>query len=619
MEASTSLTEVASDLNDEQLLALASPPADRLFPLLRHAAAMRPLVVLAAVLPGLLAIHGSPLTNEIALLNLRTLDLLSSTSSDLLQVESSYNNLLFPHTAPLTAWLQVSWLDLFGTELQSNFVFTQYLSTAAIVGLIFGLGHRLGGMRMGLFSSLLVCCQPQMLWSARTAGFGAFPTALFLICLWSVHKLWQEQISSVSLTQFLAGVSAAFCAMSGGPMFLALACCLILNRCAWDVLLWYHDHSPATRNKRRRIMYRGWKSLGVIGAYTILLSGWWYLWMIWSFGFEFIGEWFQPWLGVRAATSVPWDKQTTISQFFPGIMSGLTVLGCVQALREILGQEHEGRESRRSECIWLLTWVGTAASFWVVAERLVADNPAFLEIWRLFLIVPLCLAAAWGVVEIADRRISLPVLIGYAVFSVVISLIQFRARWGDRAYLFQMATLILCLIAASPVFLWKLLRSRRYEERRERQILALITLSLIGLTVVDGLTIIYRDSAMPGELQTLRKDLAGFKQVDRLVFASPVSISPQLEYVIRSRWPYVPVNHVSDWNSGMNSLAQHRSVAERNTGELLICWDISEAGRYKDLQNPVIVIPAVNTRIFQEKELNIFLCERVAPPATSGK
>lgn len=610
MEASTSLAEVKADFNDEQLRELARPPADRLFPLLRHAAAMRPLVVLAAILPALLTLHWGAVNHANSRMNLRTLDLLTSSSTDLLQVQSSFGKILFPHTAPLTSWLQVAWLDLFGTEFHTNFVLTQLISAAAIIGLSFTLGHRLGGMRMGLFSSVLICCQPQMLWSAQSAGFAAFPAAMVLVCLWSVHKLWEEQLSTFSLTQILAGTSAAFCALSGGPMILALAGCLILNRCASDGLLWFHDHSQATRNKRRRILLRGWKSLAAISIYVVVFAGWWYAWMLMNFGDSFITEWFQPWLGCsEAATSIDWGTKIPTSQFYPGIMSGLTLLGIVQGIKELFTPASEGRESRRSESIWLLSWAGTAGLFWGIAEYSVRECPVAIEIWRLFLIVPLTMLAAWGIVEIADRRVPLKHLFGYAVFSLITCLLQSRTRWGNQAYLFQTATLVMSLIAISPIIGWKLLKWSKHQDRRERQILSLITLSLVGLTIVDGLTIVNRDAAPMGELQSLSRDLAKIGPVDRLIFASRSAISPELVYIVRSRWPLAPVNHVSDWNSGMTSIVQHRVSTNHEFGELLVCWDIAEASRFKDLQNPVIVIPAIGSQIFRDKELNVFLCE----------
>jgi len=610
VEASTSLAEVTADFSDDQLREMARPPADRLFPLLRHASAMRPLVVLAAILPGLLALHGGTLDRVSSRMNLRTLDLKTALPSDLLQIESSFSTLLFQHTAPLTSWLQVVWLDFFGTEFHLNYLLTQLISAAAIIGLSFTLGHRLGGMRMGLFSSILICCQPQMLWSAQSAGFGPFPTAMVLISLWSVHKLWEEQISSLSLTQVLAGTSAAFCALSGGPMILALASCLILNRCAWDGLLWIHDHSPATRNKRRRVFLRGWKSLAMIGLYVLVLAGWWYAWMLTNFGAAFVSEWFQPWLGCsETVANIDWGPPVPTTQFFPGIMSGLVLIGFVQGIRELFGKPQAERENRRSECVWLLSWAGTAGVFWGIAEYAVRDCPAALEIWRLFLIVPITMLAAWGVVEIADRRVPLKHLFAYAVFSVIVSLLQSRNRWGDRAYLFQTATLVMSLIAISPILVWKLLRWSKHQDRRERQILCLVTLSLVGLTMVDGLSTVNLNAASSAELRSLSRDLDNIGSVDRLVFASRSSISPELVFIVRSRWPEAAVNHVSDWNSGMSNIVQHRVSTKHNTGELLICWDIAEASRFKDLQNPVIVVPAVGSRIFRDRELNVFLCE----------
>lgn len=610
MEASTSVAEVTADFNDDQLRELARPPADRLFPLLRHAAAMRPLVVLAAVLPGLLALHGAQVNAIGSRLNLRTLDLSIASTVDFLQVESSSNNLLFRHTAPLTSWLEVAWLDLFGTEFHAIFVLTQFLSAAAIVGLSFALGHRLGGMRMGLFSAMLVSCQPQLLWSVQTAGLGGFPTAMALVSLWSVHKLWEEQISSFSLTQVLAGTGAAFCALSGGPMIIALASCLILNRCAWDGILWCQDHSSATKNKRRRVSVRGWKSLGIIAIHVLLLAGWWYLWMFMNFGTAFVIEWFQPWLGSGATPAkIDWGPQGRASQFYPGILSGLTLLGCVYGVKEFFSRQPAGRELRRSESVWLLTWVGTAGLFWAIAEYAVRDCPVTLEIWRLFLTVPLTMSAAWGVVQIADRRVPLRQLIAYAAFSLIVSLLQARSRPGDPSYLYRTETLLIAIIAIVPVASWQLLRWRRQEDRRERLILSLVTLSLVGYPLVDALLIAPRDLFPPGELQSLSRDFSGVGPVGRVVFVSRSETSPELEYLVRSRWPKLHVSHVTNWNSGMSNIVQHRASSPPESGELLVCWDISEANRFKDLQNPVVVTPAISSRNFLGKELNVFVCE----------
>jgi len=619
VEATTSLSEIVADLDDEKLQKLARPPADRLFPLLRHAAAMRPLVVLAALIPALLVLPGTQMNAARGMLSLRTLDLMGADATDLLQVESSYSQLLLPHTAPLTAWMEVAWLDLFGTAFDANFVITQFLSIAAIVALAFTIGHRLGGMRMGMFSCLLLCCQPQILWSAQFPGLGPLPIAMALVCFWSVHKLWEEQLGSFSITQFLAGTSAALCALSGGPLILALVVCLILNRLAWDALLWRQDHTSATQNKRRRILLRGWKSLAIIAGYMAVLSGWWFVWMLGGFGPGFVQEWFAPLLGGdKAAAATDWGAPVTAQsrfQFFPGIMSGLVLLGAWHMIREAVGISQAGRESHRTECIWLLAWSSTAILFWGIAEWCVGEIPPYIEIWRLFLIVPVTMIAAWGVVEIADRKIPLVNLLLVAALSILVSLVQIRDRWGDRESLLQTATLILCVIAISPIIGWKLLRWSRNRDRRERQLLSLITVLLIGLTIVDGLSTVPRSTATISSLQSLSKELSGIRTIDRLVFASPFPIAPELEYAVRGRWPYLPVSHVRDWNSGMAAIVQHRSSGGHSAGELLICWDISESNRLKDLLNPVVVVPAVPVRIFREKELNIFRCESTSAAA----
>lgn len=610
MEASTSLAEVTADFTDDELRAMSRPSADRLFPLLRHAAAMRPLVLLAAILPALSALHSGTMSRLSSRLNLRTLDLANSSPIDLLQVDSTFDRLLFPHSAPLGGWLQVAWIDLFGTEFQTSFVATQLLSAAAIIGLSFTLGHRLGGMRMGLFSTGILCCQPQLLWSAQAAGFGPLPTSMALVCLWSVHKLWDEQLSSFSLTQVIAGVSAAFCALSGGPMILALACCLILNRFATDCFLWLSDHTQATRNKRRRVMYRGWKSLLVIGVFVAVLSGWWFVWMFTASGTPFFREWLGLWFGFEESDlKTDWGDVIPTTQFFPGIMGGLTLIGIVQGIRNIPGPTSGDRESRRSECMWMLSWGGMAGVFWLIAEFSAAHCPVVLEIWRLFLIVPLSMLTAWGVVEIADRRVPLKHLFGYAVFSVVLSLLQSRSRWGDRAYLFQTATLVMSLIAISPIMGWKVMRWAKHADRRERLVLSLITLSLLGLTMIDGISMGTMPAQTTVDLQSLRRELDGLESVDRLIFACRSEVSPELEYMVRSRWPGAAVSYVPDWNTGMSTIIQHRISSKHESGELLVCWGIPEASRFKDLQNPVIVTPAIGSRIFHEKELNVFLCE----------
>ncbi|HTI51875.1 MAG TPA: glycosyltransferase family 39 protein, partial [Planctomycetaceae bacterium] len=150
--------------DDRQLQRLAVEPPEPLFPSLRHAEAMAPLVVVLAFLPTLYAVAYRTLTEAGARQGLVALQCLAAENLDEF-IDPAMSAVPTPLAFQplLMSWLTALALRLFGVGQAAGHVSSAYLCTAGLILAAYILGRRLGGDRLGLFSALLLAFNPHVL------------------------------------------------------------------------------------------------------------------------------------------------------------------------------------------------------------------------------------------------------------------------------------------------------------------------------------------------------------------------------------------------------------------------------------------------------------------------
>ncbi|MFO1020079.1 MAG: hypothetical protein U0903_05210 [Planctomycetales bacterium] len=615
MEAPTPITELVQGLDDETLKQMAQPPQARLFPLLRHASAMRPLIALAAILPALVALRKAPWTQQGSEYALRQIALLTAGDFwrfwELLGVDPQ---ITFSGQTPLPAWLGALSLKALGTDFYGDYVVIQFLSVAGIIGMTFRIAHQLGGMRMGLFSALLIAFQTQTMRLAQEPGPAAPAILLAMVTLWGMNSHWREGIGSLSWRVVVAGLCLGLCGLSGGPLLLMVGLCLVLNRAALDASLWMNQGKDENPQKRIRLTTRGWKSLGFAALIGGVVAAPWNLWMLHRYGTAFLARWWLPLTGVSPTRNLAWlnatDANFTPSVwwiYFPGVILGPLVLGVWDCLREIRSPSKEREIRRAFDGIWLLTWSGIGVAIWLLQSLLLSRQPVLLEMWREFALIPVTILAAWGIIAVADREVSLPWGIAAGLLSAMFTCLQFAPLWLPTQNESSELAVVVAVALALAVTGWWLIYVCHRNELRERRCLSLLMVGIMGLTIGFGIALMPQVSSDALELQELRKDLTQIQTpMQKLVFVTPETIPSELEFAIRSVWPLAETQQVHNWNLAMNATLHGRDSAQKPPAAVIICWDINDSLRFRDLPNAIPVQLATTTRLFLGRELNVF-------------
>ncbi|MCH7687108.1 MAG: hypothetical protein IH899_10580 [Planctomycetes bacterium] len=143
--------------DDAQLVKLAAHRARDLFPILKRAGALTPLLLLFAVLPGLSGLTQHKFSEEGALWGLKSLDAFTSTEiMEFVDPGRTGPAEILKTQPPLGSWLTASVISLVGPRSPYAFTLVSFLSTAGLVTMSFILMQILHGSRAGFLTALIL-------------------------------------------------------------------------------------------------------------------------------------------------------------------------------------------------------------------------------------------------------------------------------------------------------------------------------------------------------------------------------------------------------------------------------------------------------------------------------
>jgi 4-amino-4-deoxy-L-arabinose transferase-like glycosyltransferase len=474
-------------------------------PLIRPAprsAMVFPLVVLVAVLPGMVALNSWDLTPPGPLWGLRGLAVLDGLVLDQMpaaaEIKPIPESAAFKSVAfqpPLYAWLEALglWLSADRDPLAS--VLPSYIAGALMVVLVYLHGRLWRGAGLGLTAAILVGFNQNLLLRMQEAT----PTTL-VICTVLVALLgygWHVRTAAESARPW-SWAGPAFWALAGG-VALGLAL-LSLGGLAFIavpivVLHQFYVSAASFASSRRSLARSWWRSrreypnlvdglLAFCIALAIALP--WFMLMVNTHGWQ-------------ALTALATPPDGLVADHISGLLPRLIKLapvtlplglfGAVRAIRSALADESDTHETIGGS-LWVI-WLGVAALASVVWPS--GPHSAF----DLLLLVPLSLLAAQTVADLANRRISIRVLIAIApatamsfawwasadLSDAVDDLIHGRADSATALGLH----LALDLVIASVLMTRALNRWARRRDDRQRWILAVFLSVVMTATVVIGL------------------------------------------------------------------------------------------------------------------------------------
>jgi hypothetical protein len=376
-------------LDDSRLRELAAEPPQRLLPVLDRAAAMAPLVVLMAVLPGLTALVLVPPESPVF-------------STAAAEITSPWGRILAEQ--PWRIWLtedelSVSWLP----------VVPAYLSSVILVWMVWHAAGGLFGARTGVLAALMVCCHTPVVMLGRSSEPLALSAVVATASVTGFLAHLQRRRSSLSfslqlLVAMLGLATTMLLASSLAWLVLVLMSVAVVCHPTGELGLWGNG-SAATRTRIGGRWHGTVSGLVVIGGAGLLVGAWVY----WTDDRES-----GPGLLASAGGGLlawPTALQRIGWHDWPGWLgwlSGPVLLGGIDVIRGVVGGDRSARP------------VAVLAAAWALLVPLsvgLAENGYPLRLAEAFVVIPLGILAARGIESICERRVGVAAVVAAMVIS----------------------------------------------------------------------------------------------------------------------------------------------------------------------------------------------------------
>lgn len=579
-------------LDDRRLLELSVEPPPRLFPVLRHAPAMWPLIVLCVALTSLFACGQRTLSDEAALWGLKSLNCLTAdTFEQFLDPGAAGSGELLQWQPPLMAWINALCLSC-GARYASLLIVPALLTAAGLVFMAVAVARQLGDARLGLWTCAILVTNPVMLRLAQEPQPHALGLLLALCTCWGALRHWRGFPGLASPPLVFAGVSLGFCLLAAGPLALAVLAVLML------FAVWQTTGAIVARTETNRPSGVVWKpylsvfSVATIGLTAFAVGGWWLMMMASRYGMEFWSAWCSWSTG---STSVKPTSDSSLLDSIRQIQGAaapffyLALLGAWCAFR----RASRGGNARFQ--MLLLAWVAVGCVTFGLQDCSHPASPSGCALWQQFLLLPLLLLAGIGLLEICDRSVPDPAAFLVLVLTVVdVACLAQEAFWRMEANLpaqrlAPLAAIIpwryipgavlgtLLSIAALVCVLRIFCHSPALVKKRVLSALALV--SLVGACTLSVLAVRARSPA-DDELDEVRIGLSKLTGITRctLVAVNPSGAddgarTAPLRYLLKSLWPHADISQSESWGAALSpGLARERT--DPSNLHLILAWGV---------------------------------------------
>ncbi len=528
---------------------IVAPPRPLLRPAPRSAMFF-PLVVVAAVLPGMYALNWWDLNppgpwwglRGLAVLEGHLLDQTTMTGlGPRAEADAFHEVALQP---PLYAWLEAVCLKLSAGRSLLATVLPSYAAGALVVILVYLHGRLWRTRGIGLTAAVLTAFNRDLLVQMQQAS----PTTLGLAALLAALLCYgQHQVaSSESQRRFwavLSGLALGLVLLAVGLIAFLAVPVVFLHQAALTI-----EPSPRRPVRWWRAALTGAAGAGVLTiTLALILAGPWYARMLARHDGEFVMALLAPWQSLGSSTSG--GLFVTLLALAPATLP-LSALGTVRGLRQILAAERDD-PATIGLSLWLV-WLAVAA----LAPALWPGGPR--ELLSLFLLIPLNLLAAQTMADLAARRIAARNLIWLAPLTALsvswwvsadlrdaVASVQAGGR-PDAATLLKLHLgldlLVILAVATRRLDRW----ARRHDVRR-RLILGVFLLAVLAMTAGAGLREVRFRHTETSDVLDLGHAIAGRQRVKPVkllavvgpapVIASPIRPSGRLRFMLRAVLP----------------------------------------------------------------------------------
>ncbi|WP_166820195.1 ArnT family glycosyltransferase [Thalassoroseus pseudoceratinae] len=615
-------------IDDRYLLELATAPAQRLFPVLDRTIALRPLLVLLAVLPVMYAVANRSFSSMDAEWGLRALEVRGALSSDALIFEQelighnqSINNSRLIWQPPLVSWLTAAIMQFSGATEPWIVVLVSACSTSGLVFAMFALARALWNDRVAWWAAVIMAIHGPFLMMSQTACPIALPMLCAVGTFWGVICHLKRRPRLMTWPLSVAVISLSGCFLSGGPLAIAV---LVPISLYW--FYWYRDVSlerqrsglPPKRRTRRMTL----GALGILLLVSLILGGWWSIWMTLLHGRDFVGEWLtgpdvfrfsqRPVDGSSSLYRLLWSNVQVFTAFAAFVMVGigLAVLRLVRRVGFVVG--------RRPPAAFLLSWFFCG---WVIWSFCVMSSNVSLEtrlLWQSFALLAGILFAACAIEAVTQRRLPTFTVVlltlatglllmtvppqvsftrSYAVRPKVThpaavsgpialgkversddQIIEHRppellpsfSQMSEKLSLSVRVWLTIGLCCFVVVGLWRLYQFLDRHDQRHRVVLIVCLVVVFFLDGLVGWRGVQNRRLKDDVLAMLRRDFESIETVERWSVLASRPIPPSLEYTVHAVWPNAKRVLIDSWDDVLAiSLAMNET---RMRSTIVIEW-----------------------------------------------
>ena len=379
-------------------------------PLLRpapRAGTFFPLVVLAAVLPGLYALNWWNLTPPGPWWGLRGLAVLQGQVVDQVPAARTLRPAMearaFRSVAlqpPLYAWLEAAGLALGSDHHPSATVLPSYVAGALIVLLMYRQGRLWRGPGVGLVAAILTAFNPHLLTQMKEASPATLALAATLAAMDCYGRHFRigagtsrfDLRGGGAIWVILGGLAIGLSLLSMGGVGLFCIPVIVLHQA-------YLRSEMPTLERQSRPWYGWWNNpsltAGAIAlAIGLLIAGPWYARMFADHGREFL------WSLLNPPDPLGWERPTLLARLndlAPATLP-LALFAVGRSIKAALVSDRDDRATIGG--VFWVFWLAVAA----IAPALWVGGPQ--TAMSLFLLVPLNLLAAQAMSDLAGRRAS---------------------------------------------------------------------------------------------------------------------------------------------------------------------------------------------------------------------
>lgn len=601
--------------DEADLLRRAAPPRADWFPVPRQADSMQPLVWLLALVPILFVIVRSPWTEPAARWGLRSLKLLSADGwNDFLDPGDITPDGALSYEPPLMTWCTAGAIWCAGSSQPLAVIFPAAVCVFLMVAVGYQFARALGGPWLGLLTALLLATHPvtQQLVQQPTAG--TMGLAMAMATLWCLYCHLESATAVWSRWLWLGGFTWGLCLISNAP--LAVLCLLVV--CLYQLFI------PKSGVTGRRIIplnrkstwvdWRQWKGLLIWCSIGILVGGWWPLMMGALHGPDFWSVWSGMTSRAPAPSLLPSEVELWLegshAWFPPGILpllSGFVFLGLYRMVRIVFFNE-EPSQRRGQSYLMILTLV--TGIMWMLSLSGHDWNLFQWHLWTAFLLVPLCILAGSGFLEIGERQAGFGATLAAYALGVVVAVWQYYGMWFEPTRTSHHTTLIVSLVMLFACCFWLTQRFIHGDENRQRWLIQagiwglLIAHCLWGINFLStGPWIKSSEAEQPllqfwSDLRTWRADQPASIAGDELILITAHPPSSRLHYIVQSVWPRRTLQFATNW-SGLN-------VPRRGQSRIVVTYGKREVMRPSSPGQSTGPIPIIPPRIYHQAELTAY-------------